>query len=789
MSMLGATTAVRESGAACRSRFLLTVCLAPLLLTAGCAAFPTLTAPVARNGLDLEAGQGLPEATVRGGGDTAPERRTNEPSVLDIPSAASAVAARVPATDAQIAALVPEGMVDATLTPQPIPQFVATVFGNLLNLPYSVGPDVAGRTDLISGGTGGTVSRRDLFRLTQIALRQYGIEIYIEGNAVSIGSAATSNVTTEITRGRTTTPGGRIVQLFPVQTIEVNVLQGLLSDLYPELSGARITIDQLSNTLIISGQSRDVANVTQALRSLDQPRFAGAEVLRVEPIYWAADALASSLEQVLTTEGFVVSRQAPARRSIVILSFPAANQILVFADDPQVVARVRYWIQQLDQPAAMGDRLTTFVYQVRNTDAQSLGQLASGQSPTTAAAQPPIGVPGTAPAQDGAATPTAGLTGATGQFGAGRLIVDPMGNRILFTGTASDYAQLYSLLQNLDTPAPQVVIEVIIAEVTLDDDTKLGVELFGRETRGDGVWSGGTEGGLGIGATGASFTFVGPDLRARINALASNNKVNILSRPRLVTRSGGQARFQVGTDVPIITSQRATDTVTRPGATDILQSVQYRQTGVILEVEPVVYGDRVDITISQEISEVGDPPTSAIASPTILNRSLTTQINLGDGWTGVLGGLISNTYTKANTGIPFLKDVPVVGSLFQTNTVSGARTELLILLTPTIVRTNDEMGDLVDRYAADMNSAFQTGRGYSYTLTPLGFRGSPGLGLDLPRPGARSDRSKQAPVDVTEAADEPLGDSVPPTENGAPASDALPPPASTGTPLPQGLFD
>lgn len=346
--------------------------------------------------------------------------------------------------------------------------------------------------------------------------------------------------------------------------------------------------------------------------------------------------------------------------------------------------------------------------------------------------------------------------GAAGQFGAGRLIVDPTGNRILFTGTATDYAQLHSLLQALDTPAPQVVIEVIIAEVTLDDSTRLGVELFGSATRGDGVWNGGTEGGLGIGADGASFTFVGPNLRAEINALASNNKVNILSRPRLVTRSGGQARFQVGTDVPIITSQRATDTVTSPGSTDILQSVQYRQTGVILEIEPIVYGDRVDISISQEISEVGDPPNSSIASPTILNRSLTTQIALGDGWTGVLGGLISNTYSKANTGIPFLKDVPVVGSLFQTNTVSGARTELLILLTPTIVRTNDEMGDLVDRYAADMNAAYRTGRGYSYTLTPFSFRGSPGVGLDLPRPGAQSDRLAPPPADDAPAVTEPL---------------------------------
>ena len=398
MSMLDASTAAHETGRSWRSRVLLTVCIAPLLLTAGCAAFPTLEAPIARSGVDLETGQPLP-------GDAAAERRRNDPETLLIPRPATVVQARQPATDAQIAALIPEGTVDAALTPQPIPQFVATVFGNLLNLPYSVGPDVAGRTDLISGGTGGTISRRDLFRLTQIALRQYGIEVYIEGGSVTVGSSASSTATADISRGRITGPGGRIVQLFPVRTIEVNALQSLLTDLYPELSGARITIDQLSNTLIISGQSRDVAAVTQALRDLDQPRFAGSEVLRVEPIYWAADALATSLEQVLVTEGFVVSRQSAARRSIVILSFQSANQVLIFTDDSEVLARVRYWVQELDRPAAMGDRLTTFVYNVRNTDAQSLGQLAAGQSPTMATAQPPVGVPGEAPAMQGGARP------------------------------------------------------------------------------------------------------------------------------------------------------------------------------------------------------------------------------------------------------------------------------------------------------------------------------------------------------------------------------------------------
>lgn len=715
-------------------------CMAPLLL-AGCAAFPTMTTTT-RMPDHLDDSRSGDEAILEGTDATVAEGRRGAER-LAIPGRSNQLAARPAATEAEIAALVPDEMVDATLAPQTIPQFAATVFGGVLNVPYALSGDVATRTEVIAGGTGGTVSKRALFRLTQQALKQYGIDVYIDGGAVTVGSSQAGSAGSEIVRNRSTpTSSGRVVQFFNVQTIEVNVLQSLLGDLFPNLSGARVTPDPLTNSLIISGAARDVAQVVRTLREIDQPRFAGADVLRIEPVYWAAEALANSLEQTLTTEGYIVSRQALAGRSVVILSFPEANQILVFAKDPELLDRVNYWVGMLDRPAALGNKATTFVYNVRNTDAQSLGQLAMGQAPTTSQPQPPVGVPGTAPATESQAserqTPRSASAqspqSTSGTFLEGRLLTDPIGNRIIFTGTASDYAQLRSLLNTLDTPAPQVVVEVMIAEVTLTDSTSIGVNLFGTQSRGDGLLTGSTE-GLDIGSGAGVFTFIGADFRARLVANASNNRVNILQRPQLVTRSGGTARFQVGSDVPIITSQRASNSNSN-GDTDILQSVQYRQTGTILEITPVVYGDRVDVTISQELSEAGDPPAgSQIGSPPILNRSLTTQIAIRDGWTGVLGGLIGNNYRKNNAGIPFLKDVPLIGSAFQSNTVSGTRTELLLMITPYIVRGDEDMSGFAEEYAANMNAAFRTGRGWSYTLTPwsIGSRFK-GLGLDLPGP-------------------------------------------------------
>ncbi|OYX04369.1 MAG: hypothetical protein B7Z15_17655, partial [Rhizobiales bacterium 32-66-8] len=271
------------------------VCLTPILL-AGCAAFPTMTTPPRTQG-EVEAAPGEDDAALTGSGAAGSDQR-RAAERLSIPRSGAPATQRPAATEAEIAALVPDEPVDATLSPQSIPQFAATVFGGVLNLPYSLSGDVASRTDVIAGGTGGTISKRALFRLTQQALKQYGIDVYIDGGAVTVGSSQTGAIGSDIVRNRSTpTSGGRVVQFFNVQTIEVNVLQSLLGDLFPNLGGARVTPDPLTNSLIISGTSRDVAQVVRTLREIDQPRFAGADVLRVEPVYWSADALAASLEQ------------------------------------------------------------------------------------------------------------------------------------------------------------------------------------------------------------------------------------------------------------------------------------------------------------------------------------------------------------------------------------------------------------------------------------------------------------------------------------------------------------
>jgi general secretion pathway protein D len=331
----------------------------------------------------------------------------------------------------------------------------------------------------------------------------------------------------------------------------------------------------------------------------------------------------------------------------------------------------------------------------------------------------------------------------------GSITVDDAGNRILFTGSPSEYAALRGLLQRLDSPAREVLVEVTVAEVTLTDETRAGLDFFFNASHNNGAFSGGTSvfggtpatgtlpvgiggGGLSLGTTGGSISFTNGsgDLRADFNAFAENNKVNVLSRPHLTATSGSQAQIEVGDQVPIITSQRAADTSTA-GSTDTLQTVQYRQTGVTLYITPVIYGDdRVDVTIDQEVADVRNNPNAAIGSPIIPTREVSTTLTLADGRSAILGGLMQDSSSKQNSGIPFLKDIPLLGQAFRNDVINGQKTELVVLITPFIIRDADDMSNLAGQMTDNINRAFREARGASYTLTPYNI--GQGFGFGLP---------------------------------------------------------
>lgn len=573
----------------------------------------------------------------------------------------------------------------------PLPNFVQVVFGQILKKNFSIDPALVVRTDLVTLRTGQPQTPSQVLETTRLLLKSYGVAVMeLGGDAYRIvPDNNQSGFLPEIRRGRALPevplpmrPVFNLVELSAVKHSDV-------SQWLKAMFGARLNIqdDPGRNALLLSGQSAEVNAALEAIQVLDQPLMRSRGSQLISPASLGADDLARRLIEVLTAEGYAVGTGASPGNPISLVPVPASNALLVFAQDKAVLAHVVEWANKLDLLDSSNRRTggNYFSYEVKYADAQALARTLQ-ELMGAAQAQ---AVPSNAQVVIGAPKQPA------------RVVVNAATNTLIVSTTnADDYGQLLGLMRALDKPAKSAMIEVTVAEVKVGDSDQLGIEWSGGKDVGGGASvRGGTAGGVGLGTGGLSLSYLNHlgVVRARLNALASQNKARILSTPRVMARNGEAATIQVGQEVPIVTSQQSTSGLTLgSGATNtgVLQTIQYRNTGVILKVKPIIFAGRVELDVQQEVSSAASTSTGVNVSPTFSTRRVDTKVSIRDGATVALGGLISRTESKGNTGVPLLKDVPVVGQLFRTNTSSLDETELIILITPYVVE-NDLVADQV----------------------------------------------------------------------------------------------
>jgi general secretion pathway protein D len=249
----------------------------------------------------------------------------------------------------------------------------------------------------------------------------------------------------------------------------------------------------------------------------------------------------------------------------------------------------------------------------------------------------------------------------------------------------------------------QVLIEATIAEVTLNDELKYGLQYFLKSGQKQfSLTNGGALNALSGVFPGFNFVLGGSRAQAILSALTSISDVNVISSPQLLVLDHHTAALQVGDQVPIV-SQTAVSTLTT-GA-PVVNSVEYRDTGVILQVTPRVNSNGlVTLDISQEVSDVATTTSSSINSPTIQQRKFVSSVVVRDGETIALGGLIKDTRTNTKSGIPFLSQLPVAGGLFSNTDNAKARTELIVLLSPKVIRNDKEAQDMTDELRSRMHA-------------------------------------------------------------------------------------
>lgn len=600
---------------------------------------------------------------------------------------------------------------------QSIPEFIDVVFGDILGTGYSLGPGVESNPGVINLRTPSTMSPSDLYDTAVNTLKLHAISVAYEEGEVKIyadSELKESSPRFIPSRARSSVPAGLqpIVQYVEIYARDLNDMANILKDAFPDQNDLTVRVNRSSNSLTIAGLPRQTTEALRIIEEMDELGYADTEYAVYSSLNWDAQDLAQALEEILVLNGLTVTSQRGVTASVNIKPVPYTQQLYIFARRADFLDLAVKTVRMLDTDATPKNVRQTRVYKAKYYKAEDLVAVLDSVS------QSKSGIGGSAGGvSNGTQPPTQSGGDASAVSSAGNFVVDAQGNRVIFQATNDEYAETLRLLNRIDVPASEVLIEVTIAEVTLTDDNQYGMEFLFNQLGSRGFAVGfGTGGGLGLGDGGFSGSFQSGDYVLDFSALATNQQINVLSTPRLVTKSGASANIQVGTDVPIIVSQSAGNSQTG-GNTDILQTVQYRETGVLLDITPLVLSnDRIDLTISQEVSAAEANANQAIASPLITNRSLNTELTLQDGQSAILGGLIENRYTRSENGVPILKDIPILGQAFSTETLNSTQTVLMVMITPYVLNSREDRADVVNAYTDIVNRAYQNQIDESRTL-------------------------------------------------------------------------
>jgi general secretion pathway protein D len=520
-----------------------------------------------------------------------------------------------------------------------------------------------------------------------------------------------------------------VTRLVPLQFIDAEAITQTIKPLISK--DASLVAYEPTNTIIVTDSESNIRRLLSILAALDVESYRRElAVIKVE--YADANTLAEQLSEIYGAEvasasggATAAQRRARARRrttttntatsdseggpigpTVRILPDERTNSLLVLASRQQL-ADIRGLIDKLDIQVRGEGRIQ--VYYLRHADAEELAETlnslvgSGGGGGGSRSSSLPGSASSAAQNVRSAVTPLEdGIT----------VTADPATNALVIKASKEGYETLKQVIEKLDVSRPQVLVEALIVEVDVTDDLTLGFDVAYRFVNGDVdlLISTGANviPGAGLAAAAASNAFDNPadafdpdadpssgggSLGIGMQADASDKDVNIVSAPHILTSDNEEAEIIIGDNIPIITGR--TDAATGGNNLSQAVNVERQDVGVTLRVTPQISeGDTLRLNIFQEITEVspnpdvGDPDEVGVA---LSNRKIENTVVVNDGETVAIGGLIDESYTETESGVPFLRDIPYLGWLFKTRSESLRKTNLLIFLTPHIIRNADDL--------------------------------------------------------------------------------------------------
>lgn len=606
---------------------------------------------------------------------------------------------------------------------------VVKVIFDTLGQNYILDPAVQGE---VTVQTSRPLPKDALLPTLETLLRQVGATLVKNDGVYKIVPAAQAVSGNSSPRlGRAELGPGYNVRIFPLRYISATEMEAILKPFAPE--GGVLLVDPVRNLLILAGSQRELDYLQETIDIFDVNWLKGMSVGFYPLQNVDAEDVAAELSKLFGPDSGL-----PFAGLFRFVPITRLNALLAITPQSEYLNEVTVWIERLDESG--GERL--YVYKVQNSDAEYLaslvgqifdtktggsassstsGQVAPGLQPASISSgggesanlasyqaqeeQPPpdstvrLGRSAGGNSSASGRVPTGGgPTGTGGLIGESvKIIADAENNALLIWAGSQQYDKILSALRQIDVPKRQVLIEATIAEVSLTDQLQYGLQWFFKNDVGrfNGLGSLNLGNDVPVGnVIGDNFTYAISDaggiVRALLNVLAQESKLRVLSSPQLLVLDNQEARIQVGDQVPV-----ATSTDRGSGGDIITQNIQFKDTGVILQVKPQVNASGlVTLDLTQEVTDVGNQTVSGTNQLPFLKREINSKVAVQSGQTIVLGGLIRENKQNASGGIPGLHKLPVVGGLFGTKSNNYDRTELVVLLTPRVVQNSTEAAEV-----------------------------------------------------------------------------------------------
>ena len=575
-----------------------------------------------------------------------------------------------------------------------VKDYLHYVFGELLNVNYILGEQLNNSKDQVTLNLQDELTKRKLFTLSEQMLQERNILIRYQDGIYYIHKSD-GGVSSNLVYGYGANPedvpnsSNEIMQIAPFKA----GMQTSLANTIRQLTNVSATPLFEQQAIMFKGKRSDIIKALEFMRLLDQPAFRNRSIGMYKSTFVPVEELIKQLQSLMKQEGISVSINASSEQAVSIVPLERTNTMVFFTNDKRFIQRVSYWAQQLDQPAD-GNQEQYFVFNPEFSRASDLGEslqmLLGGGASQALTSSTSVSSQNNNTNSGNASKAKRNISVSANGM---KMVVDERSNALIFYTTGDDYRNLLPMIKRLDIMPKQVVLEMMIAEVTLTDEFKQGVE-FALTNQGASK-----QGGFNLenGGSGLSYVLSGTAGKFEFNLLQKDTYVNVLSRPSLAVRDGVQASITVGNRIPIVG-----DIVTDP-VNGSRTSVEYLETGIDLQVTPTVNAQGVVLMeITQKISNQANS-SGAEGNPIIFERSLQTEVIAGNGQTIMLGGLISENSTLSDRRVPFFSSIPIFGRLFDGTDNNTAKTELVVLVTPRIVDSTAEWESIYSEFKQGMS--------------------------------------------------------------------------------------